>query len=75
MISSGGGTFPFDDDREERVLLTLVGVYGDSEEEEEDAVDGLECDAKAADMTDVAATASAVRAGDKWGVELDIAGS
>lgn len=78
MISRGGGTFPLDDDIEERLLLMLVGVDSDSEEDVEAAVDGLECDARAADVTDVAANASAVRDGDggvKWGVELDIAGS
>jgi len=79
MISRGGGTFPLDDDIEERWLL-ILGVDSDSEEEDmEDAVeDDLECDARAADMTDVAANASAVRAGDngvKWGAEQDIAGS
>ncbi len=77
MISRGGGTFPLDDDIEERLLLVLDGVDSDSEDVE-DAVEGLECDATAADMTDVAANASAVKAGDngvKWGAELDIAGS
>ena len=60
MTPRGSGAFPFDDDMEERLLLKLVGVDSDSDEDVEDAVDGLEV-----------GKASAVIAGDcgvRWGV-------
>lgn len=69
MTSRGSGALiPFDDDMEEHLLLVLVGVGSDSDEDVEDAEDGLD-----------AGKASTVIAGDcggRWGVkEFNAAGA
>lgn len=66
MTPRGSGAFPFDDDMEEHLLL---GVDSDSDEDVEDAVDGLEDDARAVDAAGKASVAIPGDCGVKWGVK------